>query len=285
MTFKRSAFVCGAFAGALAGAIGAVATADAADLGGFNGSIKDGVPALVSQSAARFYGRIDGSYSQYDTPMIIQDQRFDYLDRSIDGNWAVGGGLGYYFNKNVRADITVEHRFETDVNGTIPAASIGIAGNAPGKLGLESTVVMLNGYYDFDLRSRFTPYVGAGIGWVKHDLSAGSFAACCDRVDVAKGEGNDIAAALMAGVAINLTGRGAPAGSGEGSSGDVARNFYLDIGYRFLYLGEVTSGPATVTRAPTAAVPTPVATPISPDPVVSDIHAHEFRIGLRYDFR
>jgi hypothetical protein len=34
MTFKRSAFVCGAFAGALAGAIGAVATADAADLGG-----------------------------------------------------------------------------------------------------------------------------------------------------------------------------------------------------------------------------------------------------------
>ncbi|MBX9927204.1 MAG: hypothetical protein K2Y05_12675, partial [Hyphomicrobiaceae bacterium] len=134
MTFTRNAIICGAFASALGAFAG---SAQAADLGGYNGSIKDGVPALVSQSAARFYARIDGSYAQYDTPMIVQDQRFDYLDRSIDGNWALGGGLGYYFNKNVRADITVEHRFETDVKGTIPAASIGIAGNAPGKLGLE----------------------------------------------------------------------------------------------------------------------------------------------------
>ncbi len=280
MTFKRSAFVCGAFAGALAGAIGAVATADAADLGGYKGSIKDGVPALVSQSAARFYVRADGSYAEYDTPAVVQDQRFDFLDRSIEGHWSVGGGVGYYFNKHIRADVTFEHRFETDVKGTAPGASIGLNGNAPGKLGLESQLVLINAYYDFDTRSRFTPYVGAGLGWVKHDLAAGSFSTDTHRVDVAKGEGNDFAAALMAGVAINLTGRGAAAGSGEGS-GDAARNFYLDIGYRFLYLGEVASGPATVTDIVLGTPPTT----ISPDPIVSEIHAHEFRVGLRYDFR
>lgn len=276
MTFIRSAAV----AGALASAFGAIASAQAADLGGYKGSIKDGVPALVSQSAARFYARIDGSYAEYDTPMIIQDQRFDYLDRSIDGQWSFGGGLGYYFNKNIRMDVTYERRFETDVNGTVPPGSFTAgAGPAPGKLGLESDVVLLNAYYDFDTRSRFTPYVGVGIGWVHHDLKGGTFTNGCCNVQVADGDGNDFAAALMAGMSVNITGRGPAAGSSEGG-GETARNFYLDIGYRFLYLGEVASGPASLVDNTLG-----TSTRVSPDPVVAEIHAHEFRVGLRYDFR
>lgn len=273
MTFNRSVFIASAFAGAFC----AFASAKAADLGGYGGSIKDGVPALVQMSAARFYARVDGSYAAYDRPEISEDHRFDLIERKIDRNWAVGGGVGYYFNKHIRADVTVERRFETDVEGTLPVGS-----TLPGtrRFGLESTVVMLNAYYDFDVRGRFTPYVGAGIGWAHHETKTGTVTdpcGCTGTID--KGEGGDIAAALMAGLAINLTNRGVPAGSGEGS-GEVARNFYLDVGYRFLYLGEVSTG------AVRANVTTPApATIVSADPTVSDIHAHEFRVGLRYDFR
>jgi opacity protein-like surface antigen len=272
MTFIRSAFICGALAG-----FGAFASAKAADLGGYRGSIKDDVPALVSLSAARFYARIDGSYASYDAPAITEDHQFDLINRSIGNNWALGGGIGYYFNKNIRADITYERRFEADVEGGLPVGS-----TLPGtrKFGLTSDLVLLNAYYDFDVRGRFTPYVGAGIGWVSHETKAGTVSndcGCTGTID--KGEGNDIAAALMAGVAVNLTNRGAPAGSGEGH-GEAARNFYLDIGYRFLYLGEAATGPVR------ANVTTPApATIVSADPTVSDIHAHEFRVGLRYDFR
>lgn len=272
MSFIRNSFVLGAAAGALM----ATAPVNAADLGRYGGSIKD-APALVQLSAARFYARIDGSYAGYDIPAISEDHRYDLIDRKIESNWALGGGIGYYFNKNIRADITYEHRFDTDVSGNLPVGSV-----LPGtrRFGLESDLVLLNAYYDFDVRGRFTPYVGIGIGWVQHDTKTGTVSDPCGCTGtIEKGKGGDIAAALMAGMAINLTNRGVPAGSGEGS-GEVARNFYLDIGYRFLYLGEVSTGPVR------ANVTTPApATVVSADPTVSDIHAHEFRVGLRYDFR
>ena len=88
---------------------------------------------------------------------------------------------------------------------------------------------------------------------------------------IGSGGGTSVAAALMAGAAINLTGRGAPAGSGEGYGGDAARNLYLDLGYRFLYIGDVHSGPLQ-NSIDTGGLD------------ATDVHAHEFRVGLRYDF-
>ena len=60
----------------------------------------------------------------------------------------------------------------------------------------------------------------------------------------------------------------------QGSSG---RNLYLDVGYRFLYLGETATGPVTLINT--------AGTLVSRDPTVEEIHAHEFRVGLRYDLR
>lgn len=148
-----------------------------------------------------------------------------------------------------------------------------------GKVGLESTVVMMNAYYDFDVRGRFTPYVGAGIGWVNHETSAATIGEACCLATVAKKSSNDIAAALMAGMVINLTNRGVPAGSTEGG-GDAARNLYLDLGYRFLYLGQADAGPTSLTLATV-----PPTTVTASGPSIAEIHAHEFRVGLRYDLR
>jgi opacity protein-like surface antigen len=52
----------------------------------------------------------------------------------------------------------------------------------------------------------------------------------------------------------------------------------IDAGYRFMYLGQTATGAVKDT------VSTNTVT-IAPDPTVEQIHAHEFRVGLRYDFR
>jgi opacity protein-like surface antigen len=276
MIKKNSAAILGAIC-----CLGTFGSAQAADLyGNRGGSIKDdAMPALMNQSAARFYVRADASFAKYDHPNITENHQYDLTDNRIEGNWAAGGGIGYYFNKNIRADITLEHRFETDVSGVIadPAAPLGGARH----FGMKSTLALANLYYDFDTRGRFTPYVGAGLGFVRNETTAGiatDGCGCTGTID--PGKTNSVAAALMAGMSINLTGRGPAAGSGDHGGGDAARNIYLDVGYRFLYLGEVSTG--AVRATPVAA---PTTTIISDDPTVADIHAHEFRVGLRYDFR
>lgn len=272
MIAKRSPYLVGAFV-----AMSALSQANAADLGGARGgSIKDDMPVMMQQSAARFYLRADGAYAGYDSPQIDLDGKFDLFDARMSGSWSAGGGIGYYINRNWRADFTLEQRFNTDVSGTYQFDG----GTSDGKFGLKSTLGLFNIYYDFDNRTRFTPYLGAGIGWVDHKTSTGSFTDSCGCTStIESGHHSSVAGALMAGVAINLTGRGPSAGSGEGG-GEAARNLYLDLGYRFLYLGEAQTGKVTANYT-TPAGPALVAD----DPTVSEIHAHEFRVGLRYDFR
>ena len=275
MLAKRNALMLGAMM-----VLGS-AQGNAADLGGARGgSLKDdAMPPMMQQSAARFYLRADGSYAAYDKPRIDIDGKFDLFNTKIDGAWSAGGGVGYYISKNWRTDFTYEQRFKTDVTGTYQFTG----GTANGRFGLKSTLGLFNMYYDFDTRSRFTPYVGAGLGWVDHTTSTGSFVDSCGCTSsIASGSNTSVAGALMAGVAVNLTGRGPAAGSGEGAGGgDAAHNLYLDLGYRFLYLGEAKTGAVTANFTAPAAAPTLVAA----DPTVSEIHAHEFRVGLRYDFR
>ncbi len=93
----------------------------------------------------------------------------------------------------------------------------------------------------------------------------------------------DVAAALMAGMSVKLRG-GATGGSfKDGYAVDTGRSLFLDVGYRFLYLGEAATGPVTATyTAPVAGGHGGTGT-VSQDPVVDDIHAHELRVGLRYN--
>jgi opacity protein-like surface antigen len=88
-----------------------------------------------------------------------------------------GGGIGYRYNDNMRADITVDWAGKYDV---APGASM-------------STVTVLgNLYYDFANDSAFTPYIGAGAGygWVNSTPT---------------GNESGLAVNLAAGVAVDLT--------------------------------------------------------------------------------
>ncbi len=249
--------------------------------GMYDGSVKDGYAPTHSYShgGPSWYFRVDGAYGHYDDPIMIEDGINHLTDTNIEGHWSVGGGIGRYFTENVRGDVTVEHRFETDVVGTLGNNAALLPGER--QFSMSSTLVLANLYYDFDMRSRFTPYLGVGLGWVRHRTKDGIVEGLCGCDGTVDGATEDsVAAAFMAGASIGLLGhRGrtqAVSIKDEYVAPTVSRNLYLDVGYRFLYLGEGRTGPVrgVVNGRPE----------VSQDPTVEDIHAHEVRFGLRYDF-
>jgi opacity protein-like surface antigen len=234
-------------------------SAGAADLGEPRSSIKDSyIPVATPMT---WYARADFGWAAHDNPVMTESYIFDLTNTSMESTWTAGGGIGRYFSPHVRGDITYDHRFEADVKGSkfSPAA-----GDFPGDrtFGLKSDVVLFNVYYDFAGRGHFTPYIGVGLGFVRHETTGGSVpdGGAFTNVSIA-GESNwNAAGALMAGFSVKLHQR-----------------FYVDAGYRFLYLGETRTGAFTGTVAGN--------TVTSGSASVEDIHAHEFRVGMRVDLR
>jgi opacity protein-like surface antigen len=258
MTSIRRAVLTGA--ALIAGAF----SATAADLGnGRGGSLKDYgyTPQMATSPAASWYVRFDVGHARFDDPIMVEDGRFDLTNTAIDETWTLGGGIGMYFSNKWRGDITVSHLFDTDARGTLQAGS---SINGERRFGFDSTVVLANIYYDFDRGGRINPYLGLGLGVAHNRTKTGSVSDACGCTGtIESGDERHVAAAAMAGVSIALRDR-----------------LHFDAGYRFLYLGEVATGPI---RATTTALP--VTTYVSNDPTVENIHAHEFRVGLRYDIR
>ena len=110
-------------------AVPAASMAQAADLG-----------APVTESEAM------GLYLRGDVGMSF----LEWDGGSDDSAWVFGGGIGYQYNENMRADLTVDWSGKYDVG----------AGSK-----LSNTTVLGNLYYDFANSSAFTPYVGAGVGY------------------------------------------------------------------------------------------------------------------------
>ena len=254
-------FIRGTLIASAALVVGGVTAAQAADLN-YGGSIKDGYVAPMAAPAPSVYFRIDGGYAFHDEPRMTENTIYTLTDVTMDEAWTFGGGVGMYFSKNVRADITVDHRFEHDLSGNLADHAATLEGVR--HFGLASTVGLVNVYYDFDMGRNFTPYVGAGLGFVRHTTKEGTVTDPCGTCTaVIEGDSQThVAAALMAGFSMTLRDR-----------------LMLDAGYRFLYLGEAATGPVRFTGT------APGAPSVSDDPIAHDIHAHEFRVGLRYNVR
>ena len=222
------------------------------------GSMKDYTPVIHSRRS--WYVRGDAAYAMHDDPFLIRDSSTNLIQPDFENTWSFGGGIGKNFSDHIRGDFTVEYRTEADVEAT------SVSGFIDGRhaVGLSSTVLMANFYYDFGNRSHFTPYLGVGLGAVRHDISAGT-------VPGGTIEGNETwnaAAAFMAGISMDLTRtRVSPLRR-------LARQgLHVDLGYRFLYMGETETG-AITSGANTAR-----------QVEIEDLHGHEFRMGLRYEFR
>jgi len=145
-----------------------------------------------------------------------------------------GVGAGVYFTPRFRGDITIDFRGKQnfEANRTYTYTSVtgqAVNGTWRESLKVRGTVTMANAYFDILPRGRFTPYVGAGIGFVYNDVERTHFnqeiIPATGQVFTYNAAAKDpdwgLAAALMAGVSFAFDHRWA-----------------LDIGYRAQYLTE-----------------------------------------------
>ncbi|MCB4770992.1 outer membrane beta-barrel protein [Ancylobacter sp. Lp-2] len=120
----------------------------------------------------------------------------------IDDAALIGLGIGGRFADWLRLDLTADYRTKADYSLG------GISGD------YSVGTVLANGYLDLGNWHGLTPYVGAGIGLGYADLDLPGF-----------GSGWGLAWAAMGGVAI-----------------DLAPNWQLDLGYRYLSLDNLGVG-------------------------------------------
>lgn len=209
----------------------------------------------VVELGTGWYLRGDIGYTDYTTP---RDKLFGspvlapLNGERLEGAFAVGGGVGYQVNEWFRADATIDYRARTSFEGTRPFPAYDL-GYVHDRGELDSLSFMLNGYVDLGTWSGVTPYLGAGIGLASNRLNdvtrlTYQGGALADRSVVEAHTSNNFAWALMGGVSARL-------GSG----------FAVDLGYRYIHLGDVR------TRWDAAAG-------IRTD----GIQAHEVRVGARY---
>jgi opacity protein-like surface antigen len=210
----------------------------------------------VVELGTGWYLRGDIGYVDYNSP---HDVGFGVpgtlpLDgERLEKTWSAGGGIGYQITNWLRADATVDYRFGSEFSGTRPNPTYAI-GYIRDQADLESTTLLLNGYLDLGYWAGVTPYIGAGIGVsgnrftdLSRDFYVGDILVASAVLD--RHTSYNLAWALMAGVTVN-------AGAG----------FALDLGYRYLNLGDVR----TRIDAPGVGIKT------------EDLQSHEFRFGARY---
>ncbi|HEY8129415.1 MAG TPA: outer membrane beta-barrel protein [Hyphomicrobium sp.] len=266
MLFTRNVLLLGA-----ALVLGSALGASAADLG--NGSLKDApVMEPMPAASAGWYARVDGGYNWFMTPDFSAGD-LGTPDSKMGGAWSVGGGLGYYFGRGFRGDITVDHLFDAEAQTGL-LCSCTVVGTT--KFDVSSTVVLANLYYDFNRGGRFNPYIGGGVGFSHNETSSVQLTDPCGCTAGYDGKSsNSFAAAAMAGVSWRIRGGGTtyvgglkdrPVAVSEGNA------LYLDFGYRFLYLGQAETGSVFVPLAGESVTPK-----------AKDLIANELRVGLRYD--
>jgi opacity protein-like surface antigen len=217
-------------------------------------------PAL-SELGTGWYLRGDVGYVDYSKPKeaLGYSAGLPFDSVKLENSWSVGGGVGYSINNWLRADVTADYR--TDARVTALSSGSGyVDGFSTDALKFESMTFLLNGYVDLGKWSGVTPYVGAGVGLAHNRLHSYWSQVTCitavcsavytsDRTMHPPGSKNSLAWALMAGAAI-----------------DIGSGFKLDLGYRYLRIGD------TKTELDTGGFGFKV----------KPLDAHEARIGVRY---
>ncbi len=267
----------------------------AADLG----SIKDGysaAPAYMAPAAGPCYFRGDVGYSISQDPSVtwpVNNGVWDDVNGdnivddgeiistfvtdqvtsvNMENTWLAEGGIGCGSgSRGFRSEIMLGYRgdrkldgepgiydpgppIDTDYNVEPPYPGAPI--DDPLHTSIQTYTLMLNVYHDFGNFNRFVPYVGAGIGMAVHDVDEVYFTGNPNLVNRIEGNRDvSFAWSVMAGAGYQISDRA-----------------ILDVGYRYIDMGSVTSG-----RVDSAGF-------VNPAVQIDDIDAHELKVGLRYHF-
>jgi opacity protein-like surface antigen len=249
-----------------------VAIANAADLN--KGSMKDsGYEPAQTSRPAMFYARGDFTYSGNSHSDITELPNYSQTQTSMGASRGWGFGFGMYFSPNIRGDLTLDWLGKSEVRGTINDGTATVQGER--QFGLRNMVGLANLYYDFDTRSRFTPYLGVGLGVSRNTTTNGMIVIQgCDAAN--GGTAANCGASLEGATKTNAAGA-----LMAGFSAKLGDRWTLDAGYRFLYLGDANTGDVKITRIVNNPAWPQSITPIS----IHDQYAHQFRVGMRMDVR
>ena len=186
-----------------------------------------------------------------------------FFGKSDNSAFFAGLGVGYRFNNWLRFDITSEYRGSTSIGVNDIVFNPWINQNQTNtyKGNLTSLVTLFNGYFDLGTWNCLTPYIGAGIGFTQNRISGltdqGSVAGFSTLGYATNGSKTNLAWALMAGVGY-----------------EVNKNLTLELGYRYLTLGDAQSG--RIVNAFNGDMYAPLK--------AKNIDSHDFRIGMRWNF-
>lgn len=211
-------------------------------------------PDPRSAQSSGYCGGIDGYGNQNCYSGL--SSTYDFHNRRLSQSTFVDLGIGYQLNQWLRADATIGWRGgahlsavdQFNVHGTYTQNYYDAAGNYIGNSGgsaynqslrnfyhgnVSSIVGLVNGYVDLGTFWGVTPYIGAGVGVAQNRLSG-----VTDQGFNYSGGGGyptggyfrdknktNFAWALMAGLSYSVT-----------------QNLKLEMGYRYMNLGKMSSG-------------------------------------------
>jgi opacity protein-like surface antigen len=200
--------------------------------------------------------------STFDPTVVVPAPLFESY--SIGDSAFVGAGVGYQFNSWLRADVTGEYRTASNYRATQSYTNRwnNLCGGAVGgrchdlyNAQHRAAVFLANGYVDLGTWYGITPYVGGGVGFAVNFLEnetdvgpeTGGFGYARNRTQT------NFAWAAMAGLGYNVT-----------------QNLKLEVGYRYLDMGRITSN---VIGCPSNC---------AGERQSFDLASHDIRLGFRY---
>lgn len=200
-----------------------------------------------SESKGNCYLRGDSGYSFSSDPSV--DYNGSVTNTDLDGSHFLELGIGCGFARKFRGELVVGYHAEKDLSGNLPASPTNTLHSD-----VTSYTAMVNVYYDIGRWGRFTPYLGAGVGFAYNTIGD-TFDTTNPQTIQFGNEEMSLAWSVTAGFGYKLTSRTT-----------------LDLAYRYIDLGSVKS-----MRHDSANV-------VNPYVNVQDLSAHEIKAGLRYSF-
>ncbi len=193
------------------------------------------VPQPVEEFAEGWYLRGDigmstQSVRSLSNPNYANFDSVTNVNKGFDSAPFFGAGVGYTFNSWFRADATAEYRGKANFHGFDQGYSSFIGGFADDRYTASKSELtfLLNGYVDLGTWNCITPFVGAGIGLSRNTISDFGDISTRFSSDVFGGSASkwSFAWALYAGLAYQVT-----------------KNVTIELAYRYIDLGNATSGP------------------------------------------
>lgn len=210
------------------------------------------------------------NYGSYEQRELRQNGGTFIATQDSSTAFFAGVGVGYRFNNWFRIDGTFEYRGGKTIGATDLVYNRWIGGDQYNtyKGNLTSMVALFNAYVDLGTWNCLTPYIGAGIGYASNRITGLTDQGIQNDTRWANlyvptlGTGGDgtksgLAWALMAGVGY-----------------EVNKNLTLEVGYRYLNLGDAESGRITYGFGAGSGGPLKV----------KSIDSHDIKIGMRWNF-